>query len=225
MRNYIAIPNQLLLDPMLRPSTKRVAVALYAYRNHRSNSICRTVKALAVMAHCCRNTVLQALEELEERHFLKRKHRYGWNTELQRVVYKANRYTLSMDMSRGYTLVSRTLLRAEITHAQFAVLLLLCAKQGQANHSYPSLRRMAAALLLAKSTICIAIRVLVHKQHLAANHCRNHFGSYSCNSYFLIVTWDAATLPGALATAYHSGGGKSTPPGGLIFDTTRVLTI
>lgn len=225
MIDYAAIPNRLILDPSLRPTTRRVAFALYAYRN-RSNTICRSIKALAKMCHCCRNTVIQALKELEAHHYLKRKHRRHYSAALRRTVYKANQYILRVDMSRGYTLIPRCVLRADITHTQFAVYLLLFAKQGRSSHSYPSLRRIAAALWIAKSTVCLAVHVLVCGQYIARNHCRNVLGSYSCNCYYVIVVVQRTGPKGTLEPldiSYHTAGDSARSGGGPIFDTVKSI--
>lgn len=200
MRDYAAIPNSLLLDPDLRPSTRRVAFALWAYRG-RKNAVCRTVRALAGMCHMCQATVRQALCELEESGYLRREHRWRYDARLGRSVYRANRYVLRVDMARGYTLIPRSILRAEITHTQFSVYLLLMVRQGRGSHSYPSLRRIAATLWIAKSTVCIAIAVLSSGQYVAKNHCRSRLGCYSCNCYYVIVVRCSLTAP--LGTAYH----------------------
>ena len=106
MRNYAVIPNQLILDSRLRPSTRRVAVTLYAYRG-RDNVLCKSMKVLTKLCHCCRKTLLQALEQLEELRYLKRRHRCRWSQRLKRPIYKANRYYLHVDLSQGYTLMPR----------------------------------------------------------------------------------------------------------------------
>lgn len=220
MKDYAAIPNSLLLDPALRPSAKRVAFALYAYRNRR-HTICRSIRTLAAVCHMCRNTVIRALTELEDRGYLKRQHRYRYDGQRKRPVYKANRYILQVDLSRGYTLIPRSILRAELTHTQFAVYLLLFARQGRSSHSYPSLRYMAASLWIAKSTVCLAVMVLVSGQYLAKNHCCNRTGCYSCNCYYVIVVVQCAgqSSPEPLSTGYHSSAGLTRPGGGPIFDT------
>ena len=215
MKDYAAIPNSLILDPALRPSAKRVAFALYAYRN-REHTICRSIRTLARVCHMCRNTVIHALKELEDRGYLKRQHRYRYDG--RRFVYKANRYMLQVDMSRGYTLIPRGVLRAELTHTQFAVYLYLFAKQGRSSHSYPSLRRVAASLWIAKSTVCLAVLVLVSGQYLAKNHCRNRRGCYSCNCYYVIVVERMGLQP---PSAYHETTILASPWGGPIFDTVK----
>ncbi len=219
MKDYAAIPNKLIQDTSLRPSTKRVAFTLYAYRS-RSNVLCRSVNALAKLCHCCRNTVIRAINELEAHHYLKRNHRHRYSTVLHRPVYKSNRYLLKVDMSQGYTLIPRCVLRAEITHTQFSVYLLLFARQGRSSHSFPSLRRMAEALWIAKSTACVAVAVLVSGQYIARNHCCNRFGSFSCNCYYVIVVELTAAQP--LTTAYHAAADLASPGGGPIFDTVLV---
>lgn len=208
------------MDATLRPSTKRVAFVLYAYRN-RANSICRSLPALCRAAHCCRNTVIQALNELEAHHYLKRNHRHRYSSVLHRPVYKANQYVLRVDMSNGYTLIPRSVLRTEVTHTQFAILLYLFAKQGRNSHSYPSLRKIATVLWIAKSTVCLAIQVLQGRQYLNKNHCRNVQGSFSCNCYYVVVIQGTIPIshPEPLNTSYHSPGNFATPSGGPIFDT------
>lgn len=185
MKNYVAIPNELIQDSNLRPSTKRVAFALYAYRG-KANSLCRTVASLARQCHCCQNTVRQALSELEERNYIQRKHRYRYDPILRRPVFVANRYMLRVDMSRGYTLIPRDTLHAQVTHAQFAILLLLMCYQGRKNHAYPSTRKVANDLWMATSTVCVAILVLVKCQHVVRNRCLTQIGCYSCNSYYIV---------------------------------------
>lgn len=218
MRDYAVIPNKLILDSRLRPSTRRVAVTLFAYRG-RGNVLCKSMKVLTKLCHCCRRTLLQALEQLEELHYLKRRHRCRWSQRLKRPIYKANRYYLHVDLSQGYTLVPRSALRIDVTHTQFSVYLLLMARQGQSSHSYPSLRRISATLWIAKSTVCLAVAVLVHGQFIARNHCRSRRGCYSCNCYYLIVIQAVGQPLESLTTAYHVSLKLTSPGGGPIFNT------
>ena len=222
MRNYAVIPNQLILDSRLRPSTRRVAVTLYAYRG-RDNVLCKSMKVLTKLCHCCRKTLLQALEQLEELRYLKRRHRCRWSQRLKRPIYKANRYYLHVDLSQDYTLMPRSILRIDVTHTQFSVYLLLMARQGQSSHSYPSLRRISATLWIAKSTVCLAVAVLVHGQFIARNHCRTRMGCYSCNCYYLIVIQEVRQSSESLTTAYHASANMASPGGGPIFSTVMSI--
>lgn len=185
MKNYVAIPNELIRDPNLRPSTKRVAVVLYAYRG-KNNALCRTIAQLARQSQCCENTVRQALCELEERKYIERKHRYRYDPLLGRPVFKSNRYILRVDLNRGYTLMPRDVLFAQVTHTQFAILLLIMCYQGRKNHAYPSIRKAANDLWIATSTVCVAILVLVKHQHMVRNRCLTQGGCYSCNCYYIV---------------------------------------
>ena len=223
MTNYVAIPNKLIFDPNLRASTKRVAFALFAYRN-KANTLCRSLKALAAATGCCQKTVIQAINELEAHRYLKRNHRHHFSAVLMRPVYASNRYVLRVDMSQGYTLIPRDVLYADVTYTQFAVMLLLFARQGRASHSYPSLRRIAATLWIAKSTVCLAVIALVKGQYVAKNHCCNSMGSYSCNCYYVIVV-RANAVPRPLTTVYHRHQDSSREGGGLIFSPVMVTKI
>lgn len=188
---YIAIPNTLIFSRELSPSAKRVAVAMLTFR-WENKHLSKTVRFIAQRAGVCCNTARYALEQLESMGFLTRQHSYCYREEQQRVVYAASCYALRLNLKNGYTLLpyttARRLLATQISHATFAVYLVLACRQGQNNnHAYPSLRTTAANADVAKATVCRALLFLIHVQLIVRNHCVNQSGCYSCNCYYVIV--------------------------------------
>lgn len=188
---YIAIPNTLIFSRELSPSAKRVAVAMLSFRWEKKH-ICKPVRFIAQRAGVCVTTAYSALAELERMGFLSRQRCYRYREESRRVVYAASRYCLHIDLMGGYTLLpyttARRLLAAQISHAAFAVYLILACRQGRNNnHAYPSLRTTAANADLAKATVCRALLVLIRVQLIVRNRCVNQFDCYSCNCYYVIV--------------------------------------
>lgn len=191
---YIAIPNTLIFSRELSPSAKRVALALLTYQWEKPTKrhICKKLHFIAERAGVCVTTARSALEQLERTGFLSCRHSYRYREESRRIVYAASCYSLHVDLKNGYTLLpyttARKLLATQISHAAFAVYLVLACRQGQnSSHAYPSLRTTAANADVAKATVCRALLLLIRVQLIVRNHCGNRFGCYSCNSYYVIV--------------------------------------
>lgn len=183
-RDYVKVPNRLILDATLLPSAKRVAVALLAYKNTK-NACCKSIRTICARSGVSRSTVLNALTALEERGFLTKKHRYHYDPLLRRPVFAANRYCLRWDTQKDYTLVPRSLLKAAIPHTAFVVCLYLYHCAGIKGRAYPSLRHTARALDCAKSTVCRSMLVLTALQEIVKRMCKCCTGNYSCNSYYV----------------------------------------
>lgn len=190
----IAIPNTLIFSRELSPSAKRVALALLTYQWEKpaKRHICKKLRFIAERAGVCITTARAALEQLERTGFLSCQHSYRYREESRRVVYATSCYSLHVDLKNGYTLLpyttARKLLATQISHAAFAVYLVLACRQGQNNnHAHPSLRTTAANADIAKATVCRALPLLIRVQLIVRNHCENRFGCYSCNSYYVIV--------------------------------------
>ena len=182
--SYVAVPNTIITDPELYPSTKRVYVAMLAYKS-RKGTLHKTVSQLAVRSHCSPSAVQQAIAELTSRGLVQRSRRYRYSAVLKRKIYASNTYTLAKrDLSTGYTLIPRSLLTRELTHAAFLVALYLYMTAGRKGRAYPSLQHIADALYLAKSTVCVAIDALRLLQEFYRYHCRKENHAYSCNSYY-----------------------------------------
>lgn len=220
-KSYIIVPNSLICDSSLLPSAKRVAVALLAYRNQQ-NACCKSVATLVKRSGVSRGTVLRAHDALEEHGFLRRQKRYRYDALLHRPVFAANRYSLHIDLSMGYTLVPRWLLHSAVSHATFVISLFLYQCAGRTGRAYPSLRYTARTLDCSKSTVCRAVSILILSQEIIRLRCRNCLGCYSCNSYYVVFPV-AGIASQPLTEGYHIGSKFTSPAGGPKFDTVPLL--
>ena len=183
-RGYFAIPNEIITDEAMYPSTKRVLCAMLAYSS-RHSTIRKSLKELGRLSGCSEATVRKALAELERGGIVQRVRCFRYSCALSRPVYAKNEYRLVREKLRGsYTLVPRELLAAEVSHATFAVALYLYKTAGRTGRSWPSLRTVAKRTDLSKATICRALEALRRAQLLVRYFCVMANRAHSCNSYY-----------------------------------------
>lgn len=193
-KGYTAVSNNMITDPALSPSIKRVYITLLAYSG-RSRVVRKTVAELSRLSHCSIATVQNAITVLSERGLVRKVRGYRKHKQLRRKVYATNAYLLAdPDLSGGYTLIPRALLAKGITHGTFLVALYLYMRSGRKGRSYPSLRRIAEELCLARSTVCLALTALRLCQVIYRNYCVKQDRTHACNSYYP-TDWVRAVSP------------------------------
>ena len=187
-----AVPNALIADTKLHYTTKRVALALLLMAGRKCVTVSVTFAVLARFAHCSPATAQQAVTELISAGYMMKTRRYRYGKDQNHLIYDANGYQWIARIG-GYTLVRRELLDYELTPAAFANLLYIYRCAGRRGRAFPSLRRIAGLLVnaveagldMAKSTVCLALKLLRRLQAVVRLHCCKLDGSYSANSYFL----------------------------------------
>ena len=151
-----------------------------------------TFSELARLSHCSPATAQQAVTELISAGYMMKTRRYRYGKDQNHLIYDANGYQWIARIG-GYTLIRRELLDYELTPAAFANLLYIYCCAGRQGRAFPSLRRIAgllanaakAGLDMAKSTVCLALKLLRRLQAVVRLHCCKLDGSYSANSYYL----------------------------------------
>lgn len=184
LSGYIRIPNWIDDDRQMYDSTKRILFAMLACAG--SNMACRkSLTELADMSGCCRNTVIKAIRELEDRGIVRTTRRHYYSRRLERLVRGKNRYYISRCGAGGaFTLVPRELLAVCQTHAQFVTALHAYRLAGRTGRCFPSLRLFARQIDHAKSTVCRCVKRLHSLQVLIRSHCRKSNRAAACNSYY-----------------------------------------
>lgn len=183
-QDYFAMPNDIITDPVMYPSTKRVLSAMLAYCS-RHSTIRKSLEELALLSGCSAATVQKALAELETRGIIRRIRCFRYSRYLSRPVYAKNAYQIKRSKLQGsYTLVPRELLTAKISHATFVVALYIYKAAGRTGRSWPSLRTAAKRTDLSKATICRALEALRKAQIIVRYFCIMANRAHSCNSYF-----------------------------------------
>lgn len=186
------VPNALIDDTKLHYTTKRVALALLLMAGRKRVTVSVTFAELARFAHCSPATAQQAVTELISAGYMMKTRRYRYGKDQNHLIYDANGYQWIARIG-GYTLVRRELLDYELTPAAFANLLYIYRCAGRQGRAFPSLRRIAGLLVnaaktgldMAKSTVCLALKLLRHLQAVVRLRCCKLDGSYSANSYYL----------------------------------------
>lgn len=183
-QSYVVVPNWVITDPEMYPSTKRVMVALLAYSS-RHSTVRKSLDQLAVLANCSPATVQRALDELQIRGIVHRIRCFRYSAFLSRPVYAKNAYQIKKaKLSGSYTLVPRELLKANVSHATFCVALYIYMTAGRRGRSWASLRTAAKQMDLSKATICRAMKALRLAQVLVRYFCIKANRAHSCNSYY-----------------------------------------
>lgn len=219
-KHYATIPNRLVDDTRLHYTAKIVYVAL-ALSRRKSGLIRLTVEDLTELTGLCEATVLQALRELEDGRFLRRKRNWRFSQGLCRAVFAANTYKLRMDMSAGYCLIPAAIFHYALTPAGFSVLLFLYRCAGRDGRAFPSIRYIAGAWLektgrgleMGKTTVLRVLKQLTASQALVKHFCDGKNGTKRCNSYYLT---DMVTEKFILNHARPSRSGRNSY--GKIFD-------
>ncbi len=208
-QSYVCMANHIITDPMLYPSAKRVLFAMVACAG-RHGTLRKSLSELAALSGCSAATVRQALDQLQERGFLRRVRRYRFDHALSRPVYAKNTYQLRRAKLAGsYTLIPRSLLHLDVTHAAFTAALYLYMKAGRKGRSYASLRTAAEQTYLSKATICRALKALRAAQAAARCFCIMANRAYSCCSYYP-TGWIRSRSGGGLIFSEHPVTNKIT---------------
>lgn len=224
LRRYTATPNRLIDDTVMHYTSKIVYHAL-AFMQRPNGRVKLTVAKLVSLAGLCEDTVLQALQELEARGYIRKKRNWRWSQEHCRPVYCANTYKLSQNYDEGYTLISSTVMDIDTTPAGFCVLLFLYRCAGRTGRAFPSIRYIAGAwrektgrgLEMSKSTVLRVLKRLAACQAFQKNTCDAKVGDQSCNSYYLTdmvpakVTQSSNTAQDPSGNSFVCGGGSIFP--------------
>ncbi len=184
MSGYIRVPNWIDDDHQMYASTKRVLIGLLACAGS-GMTVRKSLTELSEISGCCRNTVIKAIRELEERGIVRATRRYYYSRRLEQLVRGKNRYHIHRCGAGGaFTLVPRELLAMGQTHAQFVTALHAYRLAGRTGRCFPSLRLFARQIDHAKSTVCRAVKRLHSLQVLIRSRCRKSNGAAACNSYY-----------------------------------------
>ena len=208
------IPNELITDPKLHFTSKRIAVVLLHLSGRKGHRISITFRELSSITGCSTATAQQAIQELLKGGYLLKEKTYRYSTSQGRVIQGTNRY-LWIRRQGGYTMIRKEILDYRLTPAAFCNLLYLYRCAGASGRAFPSLRHTAgrfkqalhAGLSMAKSTVCRAMSTLRHQQALVRHFCRTLPGCLAANSYYLTNM------------VLSDGRESSSNEGGPIFDT------
>lgn len=181
------LPNAIISNcDNLHASTIRVAAVLYANMN-KHRGFTNSIEHIATLAHCCKDTVCQAVEELERAGYLQRFQNYTYSKKHGRSIYAQTTYRIIHSVETDYTLVPYAWLRINLTHCSFHVLLscrmFMIEEQ---NRSYASIRKIAALIGVGKSTVCQAIKMIAALGILIVERCKKENGAYTSNSYHMV---------------------------------------
>lgn len=181
------MPNELITNEKnLHPSTIGVALILYAYMN-KHRKFTNSLKNIATMAHRCQDTVRQAVAELESAGYIKKFQNYIYSRESEQNIYAQSTYHIIHPVQEDYTLVPYSWLDHALTPCTMQVLLscrMFMVKEK--SRSFPSIRKIAASIQVAKSTVCDAIKTVAQMCILVVESCKKEDGAYSCNSYHML---------------------------------------
>ena len=198
-QNYVVVPNAIITAEGHSPA-KRLLVALLAHTMPRLRggravlSTAKTYEQIKGISGICSDTTLSAaIRQLCAAGILRRTNHYGYSQTRSRMERLTNTYSLDRAYIRyladrtGYTLVPRSLLRCDLTNAQFAIALLLYKLAGSRGVARPSIRAIAATLRLALSTVVLALREL-RRMELFIRILRRYIGrrggvAYRTNRY------------------------------------------
>lgn len=184
LSGYIRVPNWIMDDHQMYDSTKRVLFSLLACAGS-GMTVRKSLTELSDISGCCRNTVIKAIRELEERGIVRATRRHYYSQRLERLVCGKNRYYIFRCGAGGaFTLVPRELLAVCQTHAQFVIALHAYRLAGRKGRCFPSLRLFARQIDHAKSTVCRGVKRLHRLQVIIRSHCRKSNRAAACNSYY-----------------------------------------
>ena len=186
------VPNELIGDPALHFTTKRVAVVLLHLSGRKGRKISITFRELALITGCSTATAQQAIKELLDSGYILKEKTYRYSASQGRAIKAANRY-IWIRRHGGYTMVRKEILSYDLTPAAFCNLLYLYRCAGTSGRAFPSLQRTAGCLkqathkglAMAKSTVCRALAVLRKQQAMVRHLCRTLNGCLAANSYYL----------------------------------------
>ena len=186
------IPNELITDPKLHFTTKRVAAILLHIAGRVGRAVKISFSELAQMANCSTTTAQKAVQELVAEEYIEKRKCYRFCPKKGHLIFDSNRY-LWLRRRHGYTMVRRELLKLAVSPAAYCVLLYLYRCAGTSGRAFPSLNRIAGRLInqvsvgmgMAKSTVCAALAALRSCQAIIRHRCRTRKNFYAANSYYL----------------------------------------
>lgn len=184
-KGFIRVPNSLIMDKTMHYSTKEIYVRLLSHF-WRGKKFQRSEEKLAKLTGYSRNTLRQAMRELEELGYIRRNHRYKWSAAIGRYVHDAAQYAFCIDLSDGYTVIPRSILSKELKPSEFVTLLELYHSAGNSGRCFPSLNALAQRLDTVKAAVCRCIRGLLHALTLNRLRCKKRNRAFASNSYYLI---------------------------------------
>lgn len=181
------LPNSIILNTNnLHPSTIGVALVFYANMN-KHREFTNSLENIAAMSFKCKDTVRQAIEELESAGYIKKTQKYMPIERFGRTAYDRATYCILKPVEGDYTLVPYTWVGYELTSCTLQVLLacrMFMIKQNE--RSYPSLRKVASHIKVSKSTVCKALMCIAELGILLVEHCIKHNEVHTSNSYYMI---------------------------------------
>lgn len=181
------LPNSIILNANnLHPSAIGVALVLYANMD-KHRKFTNSLENIAAMSFKCKDTVRQAIEELETAGYIKKTQKYVQKERFGRIVYDRATYCIVNPVEYDYTLIPYTWLYHELTPCTLQVLLvcrMFMIKEKE--RSFPSLRRIAKLIRISKSTVCNALASIAELGILLVEHCMKRNEGFTSNSYYMI---------------------------------------
>ncbi len=182
------MPSELICDTRLSYSARRVAAALYAHKNALGCTH-KSYEQLAQLTSLSPATVRKGVSELAERGYITRRRTYRYSAAKGCVVYGKSEYHCDMSFRHGFTLIPREIFRfgkGELSDSAFSILLYIYRCAGSSKRAFPSIRRISALTGAARSTVCLALRVLKALPLLLVQLCRRANGAFCASSYRLV---------------------------------------
>ena len=220
------VPNELITDPKLHYTTKRVAAVLLHVAGRAGRAVQISFSDLAQMASCSTTTAQRAVRELVAEQYIEKRKCYRFSADTGHLIYDTSSY-LWIRRRHGYTMVRRELLDLAVSPAAYCVLLYLYRCAGASGRAFPSLRRIAGRLIeqvtagmdMAKSTVCAALTALRRCQAVARHMCRTQKNFFAANSYYLTDM----VIPKSQSISSFQGSPKFNKPN-IINQLTRDYT-
>ncbi len=190
--NAFKLPNDLIRDPKLNGSARRLAAVLYSH--HNGLGVChKSLKELSALSGMATGTIRQAAKALCERGYVTTRQTYYYSQELRAVVKGRTEYVCDLSFSHGFTFIPRSVLDLELGKAAFSVLLFLyCCKDDEQHRAWPSIKEMREATGAACSTVCEALRELKKLPMLLVRCCRKVNRAFTRSSYIFTRVLAAA---------------------------------
>lgn len=196
-RKYLSfkMPNALILNSALAPTTRQIAAIMYAHRNALGFTQ-KSIAEISALSGRSAATVRAAIAELQVNGYVDAAQTYRWSKKHQRKIYGKKVYRCNLSFTGGYTLIPRALLQnaEKLTPAAFCVTLYLVLAAGNSFRAFPSINEISRAIGIAHSTVC---RALTHVKQLAqflVRLCRTLNGKFAASSYHIITHSSVATV-------------------------------
>jgi len=190
------LPNSLITNQSnLSPSAIGVAEIFYAFMN-KHRKFTGSLKKIAQLSYRCEDTVSQDVSQLEKAGYIKIIRNWRYSQEYARNIYTATTYYVIHPVEKDYTLIPYSWLQHKLTPCTLQVTR-ICRMfmVKEPNRSYPSLRNIADTARIAKSTVCRAMKDIMHLGILLVKRCEKENGAFACNSYHILKKIKQATTP------------------------------